>query len=888
MHETELPKAFDSIKAEAKWYDIWNKNGSFKPRPGKQKKAYTIIMPPPNVTGRLHMGHALDITTQDSLIRFKRMKGFETLFLPGMDHAGIATQSAVEKMLWQEKKLKRSDFTREEFLEKIWDWKKEFGDIILNQQKCMGVSCDWDYFLFTMDTESNEAVNKAFVQLYNEGLIYQRNYIVNWDTVLESAISDAEVEHVEVKGKFYTLEYQIKGEETKLLIATTRPETLLGDSGLAINPDDTRFAKHIGKTAIVPLCGREIPIIGDEYVDIEKGTGCLKVTPGHDFNDFEIGRRHNLEVINILNKDGTMNDLGLEWKGLKAVWARKKIVAKLDELNILKEVKDHVQQVGHGDRSKSIIEPLVTKQWFLNVKDMAASAVNMIENDTTKFWPKQWENTFFSWMREPKDWCLSRQLWWGHQIPIYYCNDCENQWAAETQASACTKCSSENIRQDTDVLDTWFSSGLWPMSTLGWPNRERMDAKKFDTFFKTSCLVTGHDIIFFWVARMMMFSLKFTGKVPFDDIYIHALVRDKQGRKLSKTLGNGVDPLEIVRDYGADAVRFMLASGSGYNRNLNFDLEKTTGYRNFINKIWNAFRFIAPFIEGNTQDSPDLNQLPLDHHEKWIVSELNNTTEIVNHNMEIYRFDNSCSAIYSFVYEKYCSWFVELSKPILYGSDEGLKAQRIVVLNSVLKSMLALLHPFSPYITEEIWSYVKSKNDALLIDTEYPEYSTDLVFSNDTDNMNKFCETVTAIRGLRISINLKPKDEINLLILIDDEILKSYFMAQTDNFSTMAKVKALTIAGRDNARPDKSVMCATTFAEIYIPLDGTVDLTEQIAKLNRDLAKTIKEYDKYNNKLSNEKFMSHAKAEVVAEVKVNQQELAQKVKSIRDSIDRLS
>ncbi len=879
---TELSTTFSPTEAEKKWYYQWQTGKYFAPKKGKANKAYTIIMPPPNVTGKLHAGHALDITTQDALIRFKRMKGFETLFQPGMDHAGIATQSVVERMLSEKEGKTRHDYGREEFVSKIWDWKNEYGGFIAEQQRSMGASCDWDRSLFTLDAEANEAVNKFFVDLYNEGLIYQSDYIVNWDTALESAISDAEVEFKEVQGNFYHLHYKVKNSDVVLEIATTRPETLLGDTAVAVHPDDERFKDLIGKHAIVPLCNREVKIIADEHVDIEKGTGCLKVTPGHDFNDFDIGKRHNLEIINILNKDGTLNDeYGLDYKGMTCKKARKEIVKKLEEEGILVETKPHMHQVGHGDRSKTIIEPLVSKQWFVKMDDMAADAVKVVENDETKFFPKSWENTYFSYLRNPRDWCISRQLWWGHRIPIYNCNDCKHQWAHETSQAKCSKCNSKNIAQDPDVLDTWFSSGLWPMTTLGWPNKERMEEKGFDRFFPTSTLVTGHDIIFFWVARMMMMSLKVQKKIPFDDVYIHAIVRDKLGRKMSKSLGNGIDPLETVAEYGADAFRFTLAAGSGYNRGLNLDPERISGYRNFVNKIWNAFRFISPFLDDADATLPK----NLTHHERWIISELNSVTKVMNESMELYRFDDSCSAIYAFVYDKFCSWFIEISKNILHGEDEAAKRSRASVLKYCFKKIMALLHPITPYITEEIWSYLKEESEDLLIIQEYPEFDNALIYKDDQEQMNKFIDIVTMIRNLRASVNIKPKEEVKIELFSDDNDLLDYFRESKAEFNDLARVTSLNASKKDSDRPGKSIMGATTHTEVFLPLEGVIDLNDQISRLEKEMKKVEKEFSKYDKKLNNERFMANAPDEVVVEVKEKQSEFADKLKSIKENLE---
>jgi len=878
---TELSTTYDSKQAEAKWYKAWEGGKYFKPKKGKANKAYCIIVPPPNVTGKLHAGHALDITTQDSLIRFKRMKGYETLFLPGLDHAGISTQSVVEKMVWEQEKKTRHDFTREEFLKKIWAWKEEYGNTILDQQRAMGASCDWDYLTFTLDPIPNQAVKKFFVDMYNQKLIYQSDYIVNWDPALQSAVSDAEVDHKDVQGFFYHIKYAIKGSDQFLEVATTRPETLFGDTAVAVNPEDERYKHLIGKTAIIPLCNREVPIIGDEHVDLEKGTGCLKVTPGHDFNDFEIGKRHNLPIINMLNKDGTLNEQCMEFKGLAAKVGRNVVSKKLEELGLLLDKKSHTHPVGHGERSGVVIEPMISKQWFVNVKEMSQRAVAAVETGTTTFYPKEWENTYFSWLRDPKDWCISRQLWWGHQIPVFYCDN-NHQWASEHNETECPTCKSKNVHQDPDVLDTWFSSGLWPMSTLGWPNEQAMKEKKFETFFPNSVLITGFDIIFFWVARMMMMSLKTQNQVPFKDVYIHAIVRDKLGRKMSKSLGNGIDPFDMIEQYGTDAFRFALASGAGYNRGINLDPERIGGFRNFINKVWNAYRFIQPHLDAGSAKIADMSKL--DHHERWILSELNTTTKIMNDSLEIYRYDDTCAAVYSFVYDKYCSWFIELSKNILNGDNAAVKAQRVSVLKFVFRKILALMHPITPFITEELWSHLKEEGEDLLIAQDYPEYDPALEFKQDQDQMNKFVEVVTGIRNLRASVNIKPKDEVNVELFTDHQDLINYFRANLVNFQELARVKELKVGNKELNRPSKSIMNITTHTEIFVPLEGVIDLKEQITRLEKELAKTEVDYKKYEAKMNNENFMKNAPENVREEVKQNVAELGEKLTSLKENI----
>ena len=885
VKQQELAPAYSTQDVETGWYEIWEKGGYFKPRKGKRNETYSIVMPPPNVTGMLHAGPALVVTTQDAMIRYKRMKGFETLWLPGMDHAGIATQSVVEKMLWKQERKKRHDYGREEFLKRVWAWKTEYGGIIANQQRKMGASPDWDYSLFTMDSEANEAVNEFFVTLYNEKLIYQADYIINWDPVLQSAISDAEVEHREVKGAFYHIHYKIVGSEQVLEVATTRPETLLGDTAVSVNPNDERYRHLIGQKVIVPICNREIPIIGDEHVDIALGTGCLKVTPGHDFNDFDIGQRHNLPIINILNLDGTLNHHAGEYAGLSCGEARAKIVEKLQELGLFVGSKEHVHQVGHGDRSGAIIEPMVSKQWFLNVNSMAKDAVDAVQSEQTKFFPKNWENTYFSWLNEPKNWCISRQLWWGHRIPVFTCQGCQHQWAAKNIPEQCVQCGNSKIVQDPDVLDTWFSSGLWPLSTLGWPNAERMAAKGFDRFYPTSCLVTGFDIIFFWVARMMMMGIKERKQVPFKHVYIHALVRDKQGRKMSKSLGNGIDPLEMIEKYGAVAFRFTLAAGSGYNRGLNLDPERIGGFSNFINKIWNAFRFIHPFIGESKDLCPAASEL--DHHERWIMSELNAMTKIVNDSMDEYRYDDACQAIYSFVYERFCSWFIELSKKVLHGEDLKVKIRRASVLKTCFGQIVKLLHPFTPYISEELWMYLKSEQEDLLIVQNFPEYRADLHFPEDQERMSRFIEVVTHIRNLRASVDIKPKDRVAVSLYSDDEALRQYFMDSQLGFAELGKADPLSVFSKTTVRPSKSVMSATTYCEVFLPLEGVIDLGEQVTRLEKDLAKSLDGLKKFEQKLGQSSFADHAPAEVVQETRDKAQAMREKIASIEQSLSQL-
>ena len=878
MTTKELAKTYSPQEIEDKWYQTWLDNDAFKTEKGSNKPSYCIIMPPPNVTGKLHMGHALDVTTQDVLTRYKKMKGFKTLWLPGMDHAGIATQSVVEKILAKDG-VSRFDLGRDKFLDEVWKWKEEFGGIIANQQRKLGSSCDWDYSMFTMDEHSNKAVSEAFTRLFNEGLIYQADYIINWDPVLQSAISDAEVEHKEIEGKFYYLKYFIKDSNDFLTVATTRPETLLGDTAVAVNPDDDRFSHLIGKTAIVPISNREVPIIGDDYVAIDKGTGCLKVTPGHDFNDFEIGQRHKLPIINILNKDATLNDQGLQFKGMKVKPARKAIVEYLKEKDIFIKAEKHIHQVGHGDRSKEVIEPLVSKQWFLDVKDMAKTSVEAIENGDTTFYHKSWENTYFSWLRNPRNWCLSRQLWWGHRIPVFTCVDCHHQWAAVEEPKSCVKCNKSEIEQDPDVLDTWFSSGLWPMTTLGWPDEKLMEEKEFSSHYPTATLVTGYDIIFFWVARMMMMGQKFSGKVPFEKIYIHAIVRDKDGRKMSKSLGNGIDPLQVVEEFGADALRFTLAAGSGYNRNLNLDPERIEGYRNYINKLWNAFRFILPFLENANNELPK----DLDLADKWLIHSLNEVSQTMNSSLEDFRFDDACQAIYAFTYEKFCGWSLEMAKSILYSDDKKNVENKASVLKFVFKQMLRLLHPIAPYITEELWSYLKESDEKLLILSSYPEFNKEINYSKECSLMEKFIEAVVIIRNLRSNLNLSPKVEIGLELFSDSEEIQKFMDLNQKNLFNLARVKEIKwLNDPSKDRSPKNISAATADLQIFMPLDDLPNLDAHKKKLEKEIKKYSDEIAKFDKKLNNKKFVANAPEDVIAEVKSKKDETQKRLSALEE------
>ncbi|MDA8792844.1 valine--tRNA ligase [Bacteriovoracaceae bacterium] len=881
----QIEKIYNPAGIEDKWYKEWNDKGLFKPNMNAENEPYSIVIPPPNVTGRLHMGHALDNACQDALIRFKRMKGHKTLWIPGYDHAGISTQAKVEKLVFEKEGKTKHDLGREEFTNRIWKWKEEYGGIIIEQLKKLGVSCDWDYFTFTMDETPNLAVKTFFKKMFDEGMIYQSDYIVNWDPTLQSAISDAEVNYEDIDGHFYTIKYFIKDSDKFLEIATTRPETLFADTAVAVNPMDDRFEDLIGKTVLLPLTNREITIIADEHVDMEKGTGCLKVTPGHDFNDFEIGKRHNLEIKIMMNKDGTVNDLAPEIEGLSMIEARKKTVQLLEEKELLISVEDHKQSVPHGERSGEIVEPIVSKQWFLNTNDMAAQGVKDVEEGEMTFFPQGWENTYFSFLRNPRPWCISRQLWWGHQIPIYYCDDCEHIHCEIEKPQSCSKCNSDKLTQDPDVLDTWFSSGLFPLTTLGWPNQEEMKKKHFETFYPNHTLVTGYDIIFFWVARMMMMCKNVSNQAPFRHTYIHALVRDKDGVKMSKSLGNVVDPLDIIKEYGCDALRFTLLASSGFNRNINLDPTKIEGYRNFINKTWNAFRFIQPFMQNLEKIELDFDKLH--HHEKWIISELNLVNQQVNKSMDSYRFDDAASTIYSFVYDKFCSWFIELSKNILYSNLDQYKNQRANVLKYCFSNIIKLLHPFAPFVSEELWSFIKDEEEPHLIISKFPEYNDkhdDVLIRKE---MNSFIDIVTTIRNLRVNVNLKPKDEIHVGIYTEDEELAKFFYRNRIYLKDLVNVISGDIKDKAQDRPTKSIMGALTHSEVFIPMEGLIDLDAYQEKLKKNLQKANSELDKRDKKIKNKNFMNNAPDDVVKKVKSEKSEFQALAKSLELSLKHL-
>ncbi|MFH1625434.1 MAG: valine--tRNA ligase, partial [Pseudomonadota bacterium] len=722
MTVKELEKGYDPAKVEDKWSARWIENGYFEADANDSRKAFSIVIPPPNVTGSLHMGHALNNTLQDILVRFKRMDGFNVLWMPGTDHAGIATQNVVERELAQ-KGINRHSFGREKFIEEIWKWREEFGGIIINQLKKLGASCDWSRERFTMDEGLSKAVREVFVRLYQENMIYRSDYIINWCPRCQTALSDLEVEHEETKGYLYYLKYPLYNSKKSIVVATTRPETMLGDTAVAVNPSDERYKRLIGKEAILPVIGRRIPIVADEFVDKDFGTGAVKVTPAHDLNDFEIGLRHGLEVVTIMDAASRMNDNAGPYGGLDRFKCRKEIIEEFQKNGTLKKKEVYSHKIGHCYRCKTIIEPALSKQWFVKVKPLAEPAIEAVQDGRIRIIPKSWEKTYFEWMNNIKDWCISRQIWWGHRIPAWYCHDCGEIIVSREDPTHCSKCQSSNIRQDTDVLDTWFSSALWPFSTMGWPEH----TKELEVFYPTSVLVTGFDILFFWVARMIMMGIKFMGDVPFHDVYIHALVRDIEGKKMSKSKGNVIDPLVIIEKYGADAFRFTLAAFAAQGRDIKLSEERISGYRNFANKIWNASRFSVMNLEGYHQDLVDKDSIEYSLCDRWVVSRLNRTIDQVNDALENYKFNEAAHFLYQFVWHEFCDWYIELMKPNLSQTgDPRLRLSSQHVLLDVLNTVLRLLHPFMPFITEEIWHMLPNNGGSIAVN-RYPKSQSELI-----------------------------------------------------------------------------------------------------------------------------------------------------------------
>ncbi|MDD5796274.1 MAG: valine--tRNA ligase [Oscillospiraceae bacterium] len=870
----ELAKAYNPQEFEDRIYDFWLKGNYFHAEVDKDKKPYTIVMPPPNITGQLHMGHALDETLQDILIRWKRMQGYSALWLPGTDHASIATEAKIVEAMRKEG-VTKEDLGREKFLERAWDWKKVYGGRITDQLKKLGSSCDWKRERFTLDKGCSEAVKEVFVRLYEKGLIYRGERIINWCPHCCTSISDAEVEFEEQAGHFWHLRYPLTDGSGYVELATTRPETLLGDTAVAVNPDDERYKHLVGKTLTLPLVGREIPIVADSYVDIEFGTGVVKITPAHDPNDFEVGLRHNLPVINVMTDDAKIIDDYPKYAGMDRYEARKAIVKDLEEGGYLVRVEDHTHNVGTCYRCHNTVEPRVSKQWFVKMEPLAKPAIECVKSGKTKFVPERFDKIFFHWMENIKDWCISRQLWWGHRIPAYYCDKCGEVTVAKEMPEKCPKCGHTHLHQDEDTLDTWFSSALWPFSTLGWPEK----TPELEYFFPTDTLVTGYDIIFFWVARMIFSSVEQMDSQPFNTVFIHGIVRDEKGIKMSKSLGNGIDPLEIIKDYGADALRLFLATGNSPGNDMRFSEKRVEACRNFANKLWNASRF----VHMNIDDFDVKNELPteLTTEDKWIISTLNSVAKEINENLEKFELGIAVQKIYDFTWDVYCDWYIEFTKPRLQGQGKDAQNARQVLV-WVLDRTLRLLHPFMPYITEEIWQTIPHTGETIML-AEYPSYDESLNFPQAVSHMEKVIEAIKAIRNRRQEMNVPPSKKATVYIATE---FKDTF-AQGEKFICKMASASEAIIG-DSFDIEGAVTIVTGSAKIYIPMDELVDKQAELARLNKELADVEKRLAQSEGKLNNQGFVAKAPAAVVEKVKGQAEKEREKIALIKAAIEALN
>ena len=851
--DRELPKVYEPQQVENRIYKMWEEGGYFRPADDKDAKSFTIVMPPPNVTGQLHMGHAMDATLQDTLIRFKRMQGYSTLWLPGVDHAGIATQIKVEEELRKEG-LTRYDLGREKFLERVWDWKHKYGNRIVEQQKKLGASCDWERARFTMDEGCSAAVREVFVSLYEKGLIYKGSRIINWCPHCVTALSDAEVEYLDKPGYMWHIRYPFADGSGEVVIATTRPETMLGDTGICVNPNDTRYQHIVGKTVILPLVNKEIPIVADDYAEMEFGTGCVKMTPAHDPNDFEVGLRHNLEIIRVLDDNGKINELGGKYQGLDRYEARKQIVADLEEQGYLVRVEDHAHNVGTCYRCHNDVEPIISAQWFVKMKPLAEEAVRVVKEGETKFVPERFSKTYLNWMENVRDWCISRQLWWGHQIPAWTCQDCGHITVSRQDACTCEKCGSSKIERDPDVLDTWFSSALWPFETLGWPEK----TEDLFRYYPTDVLVTGYDIIFFWVARMIFSGCEHTGKTPFHTVLIHGLVRDDKGRKMSKSLGNGIDPLEMIEKYGCDALRMNMVTGNSPGNDMRFYVERCEAMRNFANKLWNASRYVLMNLgESFVCKLPDTGSLTI--ADKWVLSKLNKLIAEVTENLEKYELGVAIQKVYDFLWDTYCDWYIELTKTRLYSEDNAQKDSALQVLVYVLEQTLRLLHPFMPFITEEIWQSLPHEGEALIV-AKWPVYTEKLNFRDEENLMESVMNAIRAIRNRRAEMNVPPSKKANIYILTTKP---DVFTEGIGYMQRLAYADQVTLLAKEPDDINGMVCCTISDAKLYIPMGQLVDVEKELVRVSKELEKARQNLAMIEGKLSNEKFTARAPESIV-------------------------
>ena len=877
-----LSKTYDPKDFEKRLYDEWLDKGYFKSSPNPDKKPFCIVLPPPNITGQLHMGHALDHTLQDVLIRWKRMDGYEALWQPGTDHASIATEVKVCERIKEQEGKNKYELGREEFLNRAMDWRNEFGRKIVDQMKQLGDSCDWDRERFTMDEGCNEAVTEFFVKLYEKGQIYRGNRIINWCPDCKTTLSDAEVEHEEKAGNFYHIKYFLKDSDEFLEIATTRPETMLGDTGIAVNPEDERYAHLVGKTAILPLVGRELPIVADDYVDKDFGSGAVKMTPAHDPNDFGVGQRHNLEEINVMNEDGTMNELAGKYQGMDRYECRKQLMQDLEEAGYVIAIKDHPHSVGTCYRCHTVIEPRLSEQWFVKMDELAKPAIDILKSKELQFVPERYDKTYLQWLENIRDWCISRQLWWGHQIPAYYCQECGEVIVAKEKPEAC-KCGCTDLKQDEDVLDTWFSSALWPFSTLGWPH----NTEELEYYYPTNVLVTGYDIIFFWVVRMAFAGMFCMNEKPFDHVLIHGLVRDSQGRKMSKSLGNGIDPLEVIDQYGADALRFMLVTGNSPGNDMRFYMERVEAARNFANKLWNASRFVFMNIDeeimnGVTRESVEDNLTIAD---KWIISRANNVVKEVIDNMDKFDLGIAAQKIYDFAWTEYCDWYIEIVKPRLYGDDVEAKKAALYTLTYVLETILKLLHPYMPFITEEIYTYLPTVEGSIVI-AQWPHYKEEDNMASEEEMMELAMDGIRNIRNARAEMDVPPSKKAKVII-VPTEDKKLAVEATKEYFITLASASMVEIAETEENIPEDAVSVVINGARIFIPLDELVDFEKEKERLTKEKAKLEGEIKRVNGKLSNQGFLAKAPESLVNEEKAKKEKFEEMMKSVLERLENI-
>ena len=867
----ELPKVYDPKEVESRIYAEWESHGCFRGKRDPEKKPFTIVMPPPNVTGQLHMGHAMDATMQDILTRFKRMQGYAALWVPGTDHAGIATQIKVEEELRVKEGLTRYDLGREKFLEHVWAWKEKFGNRIVEQQKKLGASCDWERARFTMDEGCSKAVREVFVSLFEKGLIYKGSRIINWCPHCVTALSDAEVEYQDKPGHLWHMRYPLTDGSGYLVVATTRPETMMGDTGVAVNPNDERYRDLVGKTVTLPIMNREIPIVADDYVEMDFGTGCVKMTPAHDPNDFEVGLRHNLEVIRVLDDNGVVNANGGPYEGLDRDECRKRVVEDLEQMGLMEKIEDYSHNVGTCYRCHNVVEPIISAQWFVKMEPLAREAMRVVKDGEVKFVPERFSKTYLNWMENVHDWCISRQLWWGHQIPVWYCADCGKMTCTREDPDACQHCGSKNITRDPDVLDTWFSSALWPFSTLGWPDK----TEDLDYFYPTDVLVTGYDIIFFWVARMIFSGCEQTKKPPFHTVLIHGLVRDAQGRKMSKSLGNGIDPLEMIDQFGCDALRFNLITGNSPGNDMRFYTERCEAMRNFSNKIWNASRFLLMNLTIDQCALPE--QLELE--DKWILSKLNDVIRDVTANMESYELGVAAQKLYDFIWDNFCDWYIELTKARLNGEDEAAMVQAQQVLCYVLTQILKLLHPFMPFITEEIWQALPHEGDYLMLQ-DWPVYDEKFCFADEERAMELVMDAIKAIRARRSEMNVPPSKKAELTVVTEEQAV---FTTGIPFLKRLANASEVTVTADAPADVNGLISVVTSAAKLYIPLAELVDLDAERARLAKEIEKAEKYLAGIEKKLSNEKFVSKAPEAVVQRERDNMEKTRALIAQLRDS-----